>query len=369
MNQLLSQAVPLPQPDQIVKGRVIEIGKNTVFVDLGPVGTGIIMGREIKENQTLIKQLQPGEEISAMVLELENEDGFVELSLKAANKQTTWEELRSIMERHEAITTKIIKANKGGLMIEVKGIGGFLPVSQLSSENYPRVQDGDKTKILNELNKFVNKDMLVRIIDIDQSQQKLIVSEKALEEEKLKETLKNFQIGDVVEGTISGVVDFGAFVRINSPQKPEGEKEQEKSEIIEGLIHISEIDWQLIEDPRQILKVGQEVQAKIIGIGGDRLSLSLKALKKDPWLEIDEKYQKGQVIKGRVTKFNSFGAFIQLDKDIHGLIHISEFGSEENMKNSLEIDKEYELKILSIEPKVHKMALGLIKEEPKKEEV
>lgn len=369
MNQLLSQAVPLPQPDQIVKGRVIEIGKNTVFVDLGPVGTGIIMGREIKENQAVIKQLQPGEEISAMVLELENEDGFVELSLKAANKQTTWEELRSIMERHEAITTKIIKANKGGLMIEVKGIGGFLPVSQLSSENYPRVQDGDKTKILNELNKFVNKDMLVRIIDIDQSQQKLIVSEKALEEEKLKETLKNFQIGDVVEGTISGVVDFGAFVRINSPQKPEGEKEQEKSEIIEGLIHISEIDWQLIEDPRQILKVGQEVQAKIIGIGGDRLSLSLKALKKDPWLEIDEKYQKGQVIKGRVTKFNSFGAFIQLDKDIHGLIHISEFGSEENMKNSLEIDKEYELKILSIEPKVHKMALGLIKEEPKKEEV
>jgi len=402
MNQLLAQSPVLPKPNQIVKGTVIEVGKNTVFVDLGAVGTGVILGREIKENQQIIKKLKPGEDIIAMVLETENEDGFVELSLKAANKQNAWEELRDLMQKQEPIATKIIKANKGGLMVEIKGVPGFLPVSQLSYEHYPRIEDGDKMKILSELNKFVGKEMPVRVIDLDPSQQKLIVSEKALQEQGLKAALQSFKVGDLVQGTISGVVDFGAFVRINLPTLNDVEslaknekatnKEQEnqkdkkgaeenlpsvaqepqmdqnsddvemppqKSEIIEGLIHISEIDWQLIEDPRQILKVGQEVTAKIIGIEGDRLSLSLKALKKDPWSEIDSKYQKGQQIKGTVTKFNPFGAFVQLDKDIHGLIHISEFGNEETMKQNLEIGKEYEFKILSIEPKVHKMALAL----------
>lgn len=404
MNQLLSKSPILPKTNQIVKGAVIEIGKNTVFVDLGPFGTGVILGREIKENQATIKKLKPGDEIFAMVLELENEDGFIELSLRAADKKNTWDELKELMQKQEPVLTKITKANKGGLMIEIKGIPGFLPVSQLSYEHYPRIENGDKNKILNELNKFVGKEISLKIIDLDPEQQKLIVSEKALQEQNLKEILKNFQIGDLVEGIISGVVDFGAFVRMNphtlspksiNPQekdakvleeieavkaetdemgtnlspaaaakKQEGEtSEQPKAEIIEGLIHISEIDWQLIENPREFLKIGQTVQAKIIGIEGDRLSLSLKALKKDPWLEIDKKYQKGQEVKGQITKFNPFGAFVQLDKDIHGLIHVSEFGSEAAMRQYLEIGKEYDFKILSIEPKMHKMALSLIKPE------
>jgi small subunit ribosomal protein S1 len=363
MNSLLTQSPALPKASQIIRGQVIEIGKNTVFVDLGPIGTGVILGREIKENQDVIKKLRPGDEIFAMVLETENENGFVELSLKAANKQSAWEELRDLMQKKEPVTTKILQANKGGLIVELKGIGGFMPVSQLSYEHYPRVEDGDKNKILSELNKFVNKEIMVQIIDLDQQQQKLIVSEKALGEKKLKETIKNFKIGDLIEGVISGVVDFGAFVRISLPA------EEETPQAIEGLIHISEIDWQLIEDPREFLKVGQKVQAKIIGIEGDRLSLSLKALKKDPWLEIDQKYQKGQIVKGTITKINPFGAFVQLDKEIHGLIHISEFGSEENMRSSLETGQEYELKIISIEPKTHKMALAFAKSEaPKKEE-
>jgi small subunit ribosomal protein S1 len=357
MNQLLTQSPVLPKASQIIKGQIIEIGKNTVFVDLGAIGTGVILGREVKDNQDIIKKLKIGDEIFAMVLEPENENGFVELSLKAANKQSAWEELRDLMQKKEPVTTKIIQANKGGLILEIKGISGFMPVSQLSYEHYPRVEDGDKNKILSELNKFVNKEMAVQIIDLDQHQQKLIVSEKALGEKKLREMIRNFKTGDIVEGVISGVVDFGAFVRINTPEAEEG------SQAIEGLIHISEIDWQLIENPREYLKVGDKVQAKIIGIEGDRLSLSLKALKKDPWLEIDQKYQKGQVIKGRITKINPFGAFVQLDKEIHGLIHISEFGSEEIMRKNLEVGQEYELKIISIEPKVHKMALSFAKKE------
>ena len=180
MSDLLLQSPVLPKPNQIVKGNVIEIGKNTVFVDLGAVGTGVILGREIKENQQTIKTLKPGDEIFTMVLETENEDGFVELSLKAADKQTAWEELKELMEKQETINTKITKANKGGLMIEIKGVAGFLPVHSLSYEHYPRIEDGDKIKILNELNKFVGKELAVRMIDVDPAQQKLIVSEKAL---------------------------------------------------------------------------------------------------------------------------------------------------------------------------------------------
>jgi len=357
MSNLLNQAPKLPRPGDIVTGQVLEIGKNSIFVDLGPIGTGVLLGREIKENRELVKSLKIGQEISAMVLEEENENGFVELSLQAAHREQSWDELKKIMDSNQTINAKIISANRGGLMVAIRDISGFLPVSQLSYEHYPRVEDGDKNRILQELNKFVNKDLTVRIIDLDPSQQKLIVSEKAIDEEKIKQAMAQYKVGDLVEGVISGVVDFGAFVRFPIIQN----QNQEKPEIIEGLIHISEIDWQLIEDPRQILKVGDKVSAKIIGIEKDRLSLSLKALKKDPWLEIDSKYKKDQIIEGEITKINPFGAFVQLDKDIHGLVHISDFKSLEQMSQELKIGQKYQFKILTIEPQVHKMALSLVR--------
>ena len=364
MSNLLNQAPKLPRPGDIVTGLILEIGKNSIFIDLGPLGTGVLLGREIKENRELVKSLKIGQEISAMVLEEENENGFVELSLQAAHREQSWDELKKIMDANQTVNAKIISANRGGLMVAVRDISGFLPVSQLSYEHYPRVEDGDKNRILQELNKFVNKDLTVRIIDLDPSQQKLIVSEKAIDEEKIKQAMAQYKVGDLVEGVISGVVDFGAFVRFPIAQN----QNQEKPEIIEGLIHISEIDWQLIEDPRQILKVGDKVSAKIIGIDKDRLSLSLKALKKDPWLEIDSRYKKDQIIEGEITKINPFGAFVQLDKDIHGLVHISDFKSLEQMSQELKIGQKYQFKILTIEPQVHKMALSLVREKELKTE-
>lgn len=363
MSNLLSQTTQtpkLPKPGDIVSGQVLEIGKNSIFVDLGPLGTGVLLGREIKENRDLVKSLKIGQEISAMVLEEENENGLIELSLQAAHREQSWDDLKKIMDTQETTKAKIISANRGGLMVAVRDISGFLPVSQLSYEHYPRVEDGDKNKILQELNKFVNKELDIRIIDLDPSQQKLIVSEKAIDEEKIKQTMAQYKIGDLVEGVISGVVDFGAFVRF-SPPVVSGE--QKKPEVIESLIHISEIDWQLIEDPRQILKVGDKITAKIIGIEKDRLSLSLKALKKDPWLDIESRYKKDQSMEGEVTKINPFGAFVQLDKDIHGLVHVSDFNSYELMNQKLRVGQKYQFKILSIEPQVHKMALSLVRPE------
>lgn len=367
MNNLLNQSPKTPKAGEIASGKIVEIGRNTIFVDLGVAGTGVLLGREIKANRNLIKSLRVGEEISAMVLEQENDDGFVELSLQAAHQEQSWDSLKRLVETQETIKARVTAANRGGLMIELNGIVGFLPVSQLNYEHYPRVEDGDKNKILQELNKFVNRDLDIRVLDIDPSQQKLIVSEKAVGEDKIKEALSRYQLGDLVSGTISGVVDFGAFVRFPLKEK-EG---QDKTEMIEGLIHISEIDWQLIEDPRQVLQVGQSVTAKIIGIEKDRLSLSLKALKQDPWQSIDQKYHKDQIIEGEVTKINPFGAFIQLDKDIHGLVHISDFGSLDKMNSEIAAGKKYQFRIVSIEPQVHKMALSLVRPEtaPKNEGV
>jgi len=359
MDDLLKQTPKRPKAGEIVKGRILEIGKNMVFLDLGNAGTGVLLGREVKENRELIKNLKANDEISAMVLDEENENGLTELSLQAAHREQVWDTLRDLMLKKEVIKAKITAANRGGLMVEIKNAVGFLPVSQLNSEHYPRVEDGDKTKILQALNKFVNKDLDVRVIDADQSQQKLIVSEKAIDEEKIKEALRAYQIGDLIEGVISGVVDFGAFVRFNLP----GKENEKNAEMIEGLIHISEIDWQLIEDPRQVLKVGQKVTAKIIGIDGDKLSLSLKALKKDPWLEIGQRYQKDQIAEGEVTKVNPFGAFVQMDKDIHGLVHVSDFSSPEEMQKNLSTGQKYQFKILSIEVPNHKMALSLVRKE------
>ncbi len=375
MGNLLNQTPKLSKPGDIVTGKILEIGKNTIFIDLGPMGTGVLLGREIKENRELVKSLEISQEISAMVLESENENGFVELSLQAAHREQSWDDLKQLMASQQVVKAKIISANRGGLLVAVKDISGFLPVSQLSYEHYPRVEDGDKNKILQELNKFVNKELDVKIIDLDPSQQKLIVSEKAIDEEKIKHVMQQYKVGDLVNGEISGVVDFGAFVRFPAPTRSPDRGEpapetpgQEKPEIIEGLIHISEIDWQLIEDPRQILKIGDKITAKIIGIEKDRLSLSLKALKKDPWTEIDAKYKKDQTVEGAITKINPFGAFVQLDKDIHGLVHISDFKSLEAMNQELKVGQKYQFKILTIEPQVHKMALSLIRKEGQKEE-
>ena len=356
LNETAKNQVLPPQTDEVVEGKIAEIGKNSIFVDLGPMGIGIIYGREIKGSRQLFKELKTGDKISAVVTEPENENGYVELSVKKAFREQAWQELAEAKKEEQIISVKITAANRGGLIANINGISGFLPVSQLSTENYPRVEEGDKNKILQHLNKFVNREMKVRVLDLNPGEEKLIVSEKATEEKKLKETLARYKVGDVVEGEISGVVDFGAFIKF-SPAK---ESPDDATETLEGLIHISELDWQLIENPRDIIKVGDRVEAKIIGIDNNRLSLSLKALKEDPWKNAAKKYKKGQKIKGEVTKLNPFGAFVKVDKNIQGLAHISEFDNDpKKIQEMMEVGQKYEFEIASIEPNEHKMALSL----------
>ncbi|MDP3963390.1 MAG: S1 RNA-binding domain-containing protein [bacterium] len=338
---------------QITEGKVISIMQNTLYVDLGGAKTGIVSSREYRNAISMIKDLKPGDTVQATVVELENDEGYVELSMKEASRERSWINLRGKMDGGEVISIRVKEANKGGLMAEHEGIAGFMPVSQLSYAHYPRVEGGDKQKIFQELQKFVGQDLKVRIIGVDQQENKLIFSEKAAEDKELKDLLSNYQIGMTVEGTVSGVVNFGAFVKFD--------------ENLEGLVHISELDWQLIENPSDIVNVGDKVKAEIIGIEEDRVSLSIKRLKPNPWDTVGERFTAGDVVKARVMKLNPFGAFAKLDRDIHGLAHISEFGTEENMKEKLKIGEEYEFTILSIEPRDYKMALGFGKQKPKKD--
>jgi len=336
-----------------IEGKVVAKDRSSLYIDLGINGTGIIYGREFYNVKDIIKNLEIGDKVHAKIIELENDDGYRELSLKDATKEISWQRLREMRDSEQIINVRITGVNKGGLLTTLDGIQAFLPVSQLAPEHYPRVADADKQKILKELQKFIGKTLEVKILDLLAEENKLILSEKAKSEEKTKEVLKNYKKGDIIEGEITGIADFGAFIKF--PLQIEDKNNQ-----IEGLIHISELDWQLVENPAEVVKVGEVVKAQIININNNQVFLSLKALKKNPWEEIEEQYKKGDVIKGKVTKFSTFGAFVEIAPKIRGLCHISEFESKEEMEKQLEIDKTYDFQVLSIEPKEHRMSLKLV---------
>lgn len=352
---IIKKSKDLASPLQIgatIEGKVAARERSSLFIDLGIYGTGIIYGREFYVAKEIIKNLKIGDKVYAKIIELENENGYTELSLKDATKEISWQKLKEIKEKGEVLNVIITGVNKGGLLTSLDGIQAFLPVSQLAPEHYPRVIDADKQKILKELHKFIGKTLEVKILDSLAAENKLILSEKAKSEEKIKEILKDFKKGDVIEGEITGIADFGAFIKFgDSPRCEAG---------IEGLIHISELDWQLVENPAEIVKVSDIVKAQIIDINNNQVFLSLKALKQNPWEEIEKQYKKGDTIKGKVIKYSSFGAFVEILPKIRGLCHISEFSSKDEMEKSLKIGETYDFIILLIEPKEHRMSLKLV---------
>ena len=318
-----------------------------MFIDLSPFGTGIIYGREFMNVRDVIKNLSIGDSIAAKIVEKENKDGYIELSLKEARQAFVWGEAEKVMKEKKVLELVIKEANKGGLLISWQGINGFLPASQLSTEHYPRVDEGDKNKILDELKKLVNAKVQVQIIGVEPKEGKLIFSEKNINQEEKDTIIDNYKVGDELEGEITGIVDFGIFAKIKGD--------------IEGLIHISEISWSLVEDPRSLFKVGDKIKVKIIEIVGGKISLSIKALTKNPWEKSEKKYKKDDVVEGVVIKFNKYGALASIEEGISGLVHISEFENEEKLKGALQLGKSYKFKINVFEAKDQKMTLSLVK--------
>lgn len=342
--------IPNIKEGDVVEARLLKKTPKAAYFDLGKLGTGIVYRQEIFNAKEIFKNIKEDDAVSAKIVSIENEDGYIELSLSEAGRQKVWHKFKELEEKQEEIKVKITAANSGGLIAEMDGIKAFLPVSQLSTEHYPRVDEGSKEKILEELKKFVGQEISVKIIDLNPRANKLIISEKEISSQGIKDLLTKYKVGDIIDGIVSGVADFGAFIRFaDNPQ-------------IEGLIHISELSHKLIENPKEIVKVDDTIKVKIVEIKDGRVNLSLKSLQPNPWDKVKEKYKAGEGIDGKITKFNPFGAFVALDSEIQGIIHISEFGgSIEDMKKQLEVGKSYAFKIDSVKPEEKRIILKLKK--------
>ena len=344
----------IPKVGDIVKGRVISVDKSEVRLDIEGLTTGVVRGREFYDESSEYSELNEGDEVEATVVDIENENGEMELSFRYAGHQKAWSHLSELMKEEKILPVVITEANKGGLMIKIGQISGFLPVSQLSPKHYPRVPGGDKNRILDRLKTYIGQKFNVKVIDVNDSDNKLIVSEKAAWEIEQKEVIAQYKIGDIVDGKVTAVTDFGVFIEFG-PQ-------------LEGLIHISELAWQRIDNPEDIVKVGQSIKAQIISIEGSKIFLSSKKLVQDPWVEIDKKYKIGQLVQGKVLKINPFGLFVELDADIHGLAHISELSDQPvtEINKIAKVGENKEFKIISIEPRNHRLGLTLRTKDQKK---
>ena len=327
-----------------INGKVISVKKHEILIDLGSQGVGLVPRREA----SYIKDLNVGDEVTASVIEAEMDDGYVLLSLRKAVKDKGWDEIQSKMDNAETVEITPYDANRGGLLVEYEGIRGFLPVSQLSAEHYPRVGSADKDEILQRLNSLVGKPIKVRILDAIKKENKLIFSEKEAIKDGLAERFANLKVGDVVHGVVTGVVDFGVFVNVDG---------------IEGLVHISEISWERVNNPSDYVKIGDEIDAKIIAIDKERLSLSMKQLMEDPWLHEVEKLKKGSKVEGTVTRITPFGAFVQISPAVEALVHVSELGegSDVDPEKVFTLNERKSFKVLDIDKEGRKISLSISK--------
>lgn len=343
MDDLLEEV----QHKQLVAGEVVEatilsVAKHEVWLDLGVNGVGVVPRREIGYGQ----KLAVGDQVVASVVDAEVEDGQALLSLRKAAKDRGWDEVKTLFEKGDTIEVTPYDANRGGLLVELEGVRGFLPVSQLSAEHYPRVGSSDKDEILQRLNALTSTTIKVRILDADRKSNKLIFSEKEAIREDMQSRFEKLQVGDTVKGIVTGVVDYGAFINVDG---------------IEGLVHISEISWERVENPGDYVKNGDVIDAKIIAIDKDRLSLSIKQTQEDPWATEAAGFNKGDVVEGTVTRITPFGAFIQISPAVEALVHISELGESQGAdpEKLFKLNEKKQFKILDIDRENRKISLSL----------
>ena len=327
---------------EVVEGVVTAIKKNEVWIDLGARGVGVVLRREIGHGQ----KLEAGQSVTVSVIDPEMDEGHALLSMKRAVKDRGWDELQRVVDDNEIVEVVPYDANRGGLLVELEGIRGFLPVSQLSAGHYPRVSGADKDEILQKLHALTNKPLRVRVLDVSRKDNKLIFSEKEAMKDDMQSKFSELKVGDSVDGVVTGVIDFGAFINVDG---------------IEGLVHISEISWERVDNPRNYVKVGENIKAKIIAIDKDRLSLSIKQMSEDPWLEQVKAFKVGDEIEGKVTRITPFGAFVQISPSVEALVHVSEMSDDEAVdpEQLFKLNEKKQFKVLDIDTENRKIALSL----------
>ncbi|MFA6038837.1 MAG: S1 RNA-binding domain-containing protein [Candidatus Peribacteraceae bacterium] len=348
MDELLKESPPIlrVQPGELVEGTVVFRGKNKLLLDLQGVATGIVSGRELRDSFNTFKELRVGDSVSALVLEEENDEGMVVMSLRMASQQKAWERFHKLVEGDTTMKFTAQEANKGGLLANIDGIRTFLPVSQLAPVHYPRVNNADASEIINRLQKYVGHTFTVKIITMDEEAGKIVVSEREAMAEERAKALEQLKPGDVREGAVSGIVKFGLFVAFEG---------------LEGLVHISEIAWGHVKNPAEYAQVGDKVTVKVIGVDGEKLSLSIKQLTKDPWEEIAERYPVGKKVTGSVVRFADYGAFLKLEKDINGLVHLSELAHHKvtDPAEVLTIGQKVDAQVINIDVDERRIGLSI----------
>lgn len=375
LTDIYDNVAPVRDGD-LVEGAVIKEEGPFVFVDLGIKGTGIALKKEIRGIGSKANSSLAAGNMVYKVRNAEGEHGYVELSFRDAQEDVLWKELGEKKEKGEFIKVKIVGNNKGGLLAKVDGIDAFLPASQLSRSNYPKVEDGDPKKIFQELQKFIGTTIEAAVFSFDKDQRQIILSEKAKDVERKKKLLRQFNEGDIVSGNISVICSFGAFMEFLATEPTAAaagtaaktdiagkddateNEDGEGSNMIEGLIHVSELSWQMVHNPSEVVKVGDKVKAKILHIRDGKVFLSLKAMEENPWQKIGDDFKKGDVIKGKIVKISSFGSLVEIKPKVQALCHISEFGSPREMEAVLKIGDTHTFSVLFVSPEEHKILLG-----------
>lgn len=337
--------IPVFEVGDMVEGEVVGRTGRKLWIDIQGKALGIVPATEVSGHK---EDLKEGKKVLSSVVEPEDENGNIILSLRRADKKKAFWDLEKKHQEEEALTVKVFDANRGGLIVGDENFQGFLPVSELSREHYPRVEGGDKEKILVKLKEFINQELSVKVMTFDRNEEKLIFSEKQAVGALDQKSLDQIKVNQTIDCQVSGVADFGLFVQF---------------EDLEGLIHISEISWQRVFNIHKQFKVGDRLKAKIIEIDPERqrISLSIKRLSDDPWKKKIKKFKVGQVIEGQVSRLTPFGAFVTFGQDIEGLIHISEISFQRisDPSEKLNLGDKIKAKIISIELEEHKIGLSL----------
>lgn len=350
MEQLLSESAvfTVPQTWKMIKWKIIKKEKSQILVDIEWKMTWVISGKEIQDSLWTSKDLEEWDEIEAMVIEDDSEDWSLILSIRKASQHSNWDRFKKYMKSWEVITVMPTQANKWGLIVDVDWVKAFIPVSQLAPEHYPRVENSDSWRILTKLQSYVGKPFKVSVIAAEKETKKLIFSERAARKWDLEDALNGLKIWDIVKWKVTWVSKFGFFITFRE---------------LEWLVHISEIAWGHVKNPNEYAKVWDEIDVKVIWIENWKISLSLKRMKNDPWMEVAEKFKVWDKIKWLISKISEFWAFVSLWNDINWLIHVSEIEEwADDATKHFKVWDEVEAKVIEIVPDEHRVALSIKKD-------
>jgi small subunit ribosomal protein S1 len=335
------------KPGDLVDGVVVNMSNDQILVDIGSKSEGVVLKDEFTENHELEKTLKVGDNVSCVVIQSEDKQGYALLSLKRAEKEKTWKDLDNAFKNNSVVEATVLEYNKGGLLTEINGTRGFIPLSHLKRSHFTEeISDfsgGSENELKSALKVLSGKKLMVKVIELDKAKNRLVLSEKdatqEYSEEERSKKLQSVKAGDVLNGIVTGIMQFGIFVDLDG---------------LEGLVHISEIAWEKVSNPGDYYSVGSPIKVLVLGIDdtSKKLALSVKRLSNNPWEGVEERYKAGQKVNGKVSKVVPFGAFISLESGLEGLVHVSE------MKDKLNIGDEVEAVVTNVDGAGQKLALS-----------